>query len=216
MTSRPPRSSRQRLLDIGLAKLLERGYHGLGIQEILDAARVPKGSFYHHFVDKEDFALQVVDQYMEGVHAVLDACLTDESRQPLERVRHFFQLTGESYEREGYMGCLLGGLGQELSCASPVFRRRIEQCIATIADRLSTGLEDARRLGDLPTDTDTSHLAGLLVNCWEGAALRSRLQGDPQPLVTMLDFFFSSCSTTSSTPRTARRGSRTPRARSVN
>jgi TetR/AcrR family transcriptional repressor of nem operon len=197
VTSRPPRSSRQRLLDIGLAKLLERGYHGLGIQEVLDAAHAPKGSFYHHFVDKEDFALQVVDQYMEGVHAALDACLADESRPPLERVRQFFELTRESYRREGYMGCLLGGLGQELSCASPVFRRRIESCIATIAGRLSTGLEEARLRGDLAADTDTTHLAGLLVNCWEGAALRSRLQGDPQSLVAMLDFFFSSCSNAS-------------------
>ena len=216
MTSRPPRSSRQRLLDIGMARLLERGYHGLGIQEILDAARVPKGSFYHHFVDKEDFALQVVDQYMQGVHAALDACLADESRPPLERVRRFFELTRESYEREGYMGCLLGGLGQELSCASPVFRRRIESCIASIADRLSTSLEEARRQGDLPKDTDARHLSGLLVDCWEGAALRSRLQGDPKPLVSMLDFFFSSCSQASAARRTSPRGSRTPRARAVN
>ena len=213
MTSRPPRSSRQRLLDIGLAKLLERGYHGLGIQEVLDAAHAPKGSFYHHFVDKEDFALQVVDQYMQGVHAALDACLADERRPPLERVRHFFELTRDSYEREGYMGCLLGGLGQELSCASPVFRRRIESCIASIADRLSASLEEARLEGDLPEDTDARQLAGLLVDCWEGAALRSRLKGDPRPLITMLDFFFSSCAIPGNTRRSGRGGSRRPRAR---
>lgn len=177
--------------------LLEHGYNGLGIQTLLDAARVPKGSFYHHFPDKEDFALQVIDEYMRQVHAALDACLADGSRPPLERVRGFFELTRESYEREGYMGCLLGGLGQELSGASVVFRDRIESCIAAIAERLATGMEEARLRGDIPAGSDPRHMASLLVDCWEGAALRSRLLSDPAPLVAMLDFFFGSFPATS-------------------
>jgi AcrR family transcriptional regulator len=55
--------TKQRLLDAGLSMLLERGYNDLGIQALLDATHTPKGSFYHHFQDKEDFALQVVDQF---------------------------------------------------------------------------------------------------------------------------------------------------------
>ena len=193
-TQSPQHATKQRLLDIGMAELLEHGYNGLGIQTLLDAARVPKGSFYHHFVDKEEFALQVIDQYMRQVHAALDSCLADRSRAPLERVRHFFELTRQSYEREGYMGCLLGGLGQELSGASAVFRRKIESCMAAIAERIATGLKEASLRGDLPAGSDPKHMAGLLVDCWEGAALRSRLLSDPAPLAAMLDFFFGSVS----------------------
>jgi TetR/AcrR family transcriptional repressor of nem operon len=174
-----------------MAKLLEHGYNGLGIQALLDAARAPRGSFYHHFADKEDFALQVIDQYMRGVHAALDACMADRGRPPLERVRRFFELTLQSYEREGYMGCLLGGLGQELSCASAVFRQKIESCIATIAEGVAAGLEEARLVGDIPAGSDARRMASLLVDCWEGAALRSRLRSEPAPLVAMLDFYFS-------------------------
>jgi TetR/AcrR family transcriptional regulator, transcriptional repressor for nem operon len=166
------------------------GYHDLGIQALLDATATPRGSFYHHFTDKEDFALQVVNQYMEHVHAGLDACLTDGSRQPLERVRRFFELTQQSYRNEGYMGCLLGGLGQELSGVSGVFRRTIEACLSDIARRIADCLEQARMRGDLPADADTGHLASVLVDCWEGAALRSRLRGNAAPLEAMLDFYF--------------------------
>lgn len=52
-------------------------------------------------------------------HAGLDVCLGDAGRPPLERVRGFFEMTQKSYRKEGYMGCLLGGLGQELSGVSP-------------------------------------------------------------------------------------------------
>jgi TetR/AcrR family transcriptional repressor of nem operon len=170
--------------------LLEHGYHDLGIQALLAATSTPKGSFYHHFTDKEDFALQVIDQYMQQVHAGLDACLQDASRPPLARVRRFFELTQQSYRKEGYMGCLLGGLGQELSGVSDVFREKIDGCFSAIAARLAVTLEQARAMGDLPADSDTRRLAALLVDCWEGAALRSRLRGSAAPLKAMLDFYF--------------------------
>jgi TetR/AcrR family transcriptional repressor of nem operon len=185
-------STKQRLLDVGMGMLLEHGYHGLGIQPLLDAAHTPKGSFYHHFKDKEDFALQVIDRYMLGVHAGLDECLADNDRPPLARVRRFFELTQQSYKKEGYMGCLLGGLGQELSGANDVFRHKIEKCFSEIARRTADCLEEARERGDIPADSDTRRMASLLVDCWEGAALRSRLRGNAMPLTAMLDFFFES------------------------
>lgn len=189
MTTHP---TKQRLLDAGMAMLLEHGYNDLGIQTLLSATRTPKGSFYHHFRDKEDFALQVIDQYMSQVHTGLEVCLTDEGRVPLDRLRRFFELTEQKYREEGYMGCLLGGLGQELSGVSEVFRRRIEECFSEIAERMGACLETARSRGDIPADSDTRRMASLLVDCWEGAALRSRLQGNPEPLTAMVDFYFRS------------------------
>jgi len=185
-------STKRRLLDAGLPMLLEHGYNDLGIQALLTATRTPKGSFYHHFKGKEDFALQVIDQYMQDVHAGLDACLGDKGRLPLERVRRFFEMTQEHYRKQGYMGCLLGGLGQELSGVSEVFRRKIEGCFSDIARRIAVCLEEARTRGDIPADSNTRRMASVLVDCWEGAALRSRLQGNAAPLTAMLDFYFRS------------------------
>jgi len=184
--------TKQRLLDAGLPMLLEHGYNDLGIQALLAATGTQKGSFYHHFQDKEDFALQVVDQYMCNVHAGLDVCLGDTTRPPLERVRRFFEMTQKSYRNEGYMGCLLGGLGQELSAVSAVFRSKIEGCFTEMSKRLAECLEKARTRGDIPPDSDTRRMASLLIDCWEGAALRSRLRGNAAPLTAMLDFYFKS------------------------
>ena len=184
--------TKQHLLDTGWTMLLKHGYNDLGIQALLAATDTPKGSFYHHFKDKEDFALQVIDQYMRQVHAALNVCLGDKSRPPLDRVRRFFELTQQNYRKEGYMGCLLGGLGQELSGVSEVFRRKIEGCFSVMADRFAVCLEEARTRGDIPADCNTRRMASLLIDCWEGAALRSRLRGNPAPLTAMLDFYFQS------------------------
>jgi len=187
--------TRQQLIEQGMAMLLRHGYHDLGVAAVLEATDLPKGSFYHHFESKEDFALQVIDAYMKAVHAGLDQCLGDESVPPLQRVRNFFEATIESYRNEGYLGCLLGGLGQELSGISEAFRRKVEQCFSEIAHRIAACLKEAVRRGDLPKGTNPQKKAELLVNCWEGAALRTRLRRDPAPLREMLDFYFTSAST---------------------
>jgi TetR/AcrR family transcriptional repressor of nem operon len=186
--------TKQQLLEKGVAMLLKHGYHDLGVAAVLEATDVPKGSFYHHFKSKEDFALQAIALYMQAVHAALDHCLGDASVPPLQRVRRFFELVQENYRQDGYLGCLLGGLGQELSGVSETFRSKVEECLGEIARRLAGCLQEAVDRGELRPDTDPRQMADLLVNCWEGAALRTRLRKDPAPLGQMLDFYFRAAS----------------------
>lgn len=185
-------STKERLIGAGLKMLLENGYNALGLQAVLDETSIPKGSFYHHFKDKEDFALQVVEVYLTEVHSVLDQCLENTEVAPLERIRAFFSVVQQKYREEGYMGCLMGGLGQELSGVNENFRKAIEGCLSSIAERLSSCLQEARRAGSIAPDSDVRAMADLLVNCWEGAALRSRLRREPSSLGAMLDFYLAS------------------------
>lgn len=184
-------TTRERLLKAGLTMLLRHGYNDLGIQALLQETGIPKGSFYHYFSSKQDFALQVIDRYMEEVHEGLDASAGDMTLSPLDRARRFFELTRDKYSEDGYLGCMLGGLGQELSGISDVFAEKIECCFSVVTSRIAGCLEEARQQGQLPRDCDPQEMANVLLDCWEGAALRSRLRKDPAPLDRMLDFYFS-------------------------
>ena len=182
-------ATKRRLLDVGLAALLERGYNATGIQDLLVATSVPKGSFYHHFASKEDFALQVIDRYLADVHALLEQALGDTDRAPLDRVRSFFERLLALYASQGYLGSLLGLLGQELAM-NTAFRRRIEGAFDGVARRLADALDEARRRGDLPAEADPVQSANLMLDCWEGAAARSRLLRSAAPLEAALDSSF--------------------------
>jgi TetR/AcrR family transcriptional regulator, transcriptional repressor for nem operon len=188
--------TKRRLLDTALALLLERGYSGLGVQDVLERTGIPKGSFYHHFESKQDMALQAVDLYTSIGHELLDRCLAPDGRPALERVRSFFEQLGDFYGKQGYLGCLLGALGQELSGANERFRRKIEDCLTSLAAPIANCLEEARRTGDLRADTDPNQLANVLLNAWEGAALRSRLLRSPEPLHDVLGFCLRSLAAT--------------------
>lgn len=184
-------TTKQDLLELGMQLLLKHGYSDLGVATLLEKAGVPKGSFYHHFTSKEDFGLQAIDLYMSGVHGALEAAFGDDELEPLDAIRRFFALVAGSYKGEGYLGCLLGGLGQELSAISPAFRKKVEHCFGVIAKRFEVALGVAKKRGQLRDHVDPGELADLLVNCWEGAALRSRLRRSADPLEQMLDFYFS-------------------------
>ena len=53
------------MLNQGLGLLMQQGYHGMGLKEILDAVQIPKGSFYNYFGSKENFAAETIEHYID-------------------------------------------------------------------------------------------------------------------------------------------------------
>ena len=191
----PIHETKRRLLEASLELMLKRGYSGLGVDDVLERTGISKGSFYHHFQNKQDMALQAIELYTNIGHELLGNCLTPDGRPALDRLRTFFDQLSGFYRSQGYLGCLLGALGQELSGANQVFRTKIEECLNSLADTIAEHLQEAKRNGELADDVDTRQLANVLLNAWEGAALRSRLLRSPEPLRGVLDFCLGAIST---------------------
>src|SRR6516164_1765695 len=58
---------RTRLLNAGGRVVYEMGFNASGVQDIVGAADVPKGSFYSYFDSKEAFAAEVLEAYWESI-----------------------------------------------------------------------------------------------------------------------------------------------------
>ena len=71
--------------------MLRSGFAGIGLAELLQAAGVPKGSFYNHFDSKEAFGVELVQRYYAQQERLLASLLTQTDRSPLERVRSYFE-----------------------------------------------------------------------------------------------------------------------------
>lgn len=185
------RNTKAELLDHGVQLLLDRGYHSTGIQEVLKAAEVPKGSFYHHFGSKEDFGLQAAEQYADAGYALLDAMLNDQSKPALVRVRSFFEQIFQDWSTgDCRHGCLLGNLGQELADVNEPFRLFIAATMDRWTERIARCLAEAQQDQSLSADADPMLLAHALMDGFEGAALRMKLAKTPEPLERFLHFYF--------------------------
>ncbi len=185
------RETKSLLLDHGVRLMLGRGYHHTGIHDVLVAAGVPKGSFYHHFKNKEDFGLQVVDRYADDGYAEIDRVLGGKQQPPLVRLQRLFEGFRVDYERRFCRdGCLLGNLGQETADINETFRERIKSHFDRWTARIALCLDEAVVSGDLSTDVDTNMLAGTVLDAYEGALLRMKVVKNIGPLQAFLDVYF--------------------------
>src|SRR5256886_16555586 len=108
------------LVDAGLHIMLEKGYHHTGIQDVLQATGVPKGSFYYYFPSKEAFGQAVIAQFASAYLARLEQHLGDTTASPLTRLRRHHEDLRARFERRGRRGgCLIGNLSQELADQHP-------------------------------------------------------------------------------------------------
>lgn len=189
--TKPSVTTRASLLEAGTNLILEKGYNHCGLDEILRAAGVHKGSFYHFFANKEDFALQVVAQYAEQTLANLDRELGDTSLRPLARLRRYYEAACRRHEERGYRkGCLFGNLGQEMADQSEAFRTRLEEVLSEYRRRIAACLREAQEVGELRKDLDADRLAGFCHNSWEGAILRMKVAKSCEPLADFLFVMF--------------------------
>ena len=187
----PRPSKRDELIASGLETLHRHGYNAAGVQDITDAAALPKGSFYNYFESKEALALEVIDRYGEEVRA-LTGVLSDEALSPLERLRRYFallaaKLAARNYER----GCLLGNLSTELADQSRLIRDRLSSNFAAWSRAIETCIRDGQTAGEISRDLDPRVLADFLLNSLEGAMLRMKVEKDSSPLDHFVTVVFS-------------------------
>jgi TetR/AcrR family transcriptional regulator, transcriptional repressor for nem operon len=183
----PRASLRDRLIESALDVFHARGYNGSGVQDIVDAAGVPKGSFYNHFDSKEALGVEVVRAYIDLVGAyVVEAGAADilsGDGTPLERIRRYFEAVIEQNASFGVRkGCLLGNFATELAPHSTEIAKAVTAALDNWSAAVAQALAQAQEAGELSKDADVDALARYLVDGYEGAAVRAKLIGDRAPM----------------------------------
>jgi TetR/AcrR family transcriptional regulator, transcriptional repressor for nem operon len=121
-------STKMRILAEGARIIHENGFDHTGIQEIRDAAGVPKGSFYFYFRSKEDFGLQLADFCTGFVVATVESCLHGTEGDPFDRLRNFFAMMKDRCEERGFKGgCPIGNLTQEMADLNGSIRAKLNE-----------------------------------------------------------------------------------------
>jgi TetR/AcrR family transcriptional repressor of nem operon len=174
---------RSAILEKGARIVHKKGFNHTGIQEILDAAGVPKGSFYHYFKSKEDFGLNLLDYYAAYFISRAERQMTDKAGPPIKRLKDFFEGFRVFFESNGCeLGCPIGNLSQEMGDLSPTFRKRLEEIFLIMRSRIEGVLNEALRVGELPGSLNARETADFIVNSWEGAIVRMKVQKNTEAL----------------------------------
>ncbi len=182
---------RQALVDIGTAIFTQKGFGATGLDEIVQAADVPKGSFYYYFESKDVFAHAVIRNYAAYFARKLDRSLDDRTRTPLTRLKAFADDATEGVLRfEFKRGCLVGNLGQEMASLEEAFRILLLEVLDAWRERFRLCIHEAQAAGEILTTVDAAELARFFWSAWEGAVLCAKLERSRVPLDNVHRLFF--------------------------
>src|SRR6202521_5105197 len=143
-------SNKDRILTNGLQVMLERGYVGASVRDIVEAAGVPQGSFTNHFASKEAFSLEILDLYFANSRVVIGETLRNDALPPLKRLRSYIDASIAAIRgHEVKNGCLVGNFAAEASDHSEIIRKRVSAIYAELREATAYCLKAAVNAGEL-------------------------------------------------------------------
>ena len=183
----PRASVRDQLIESAVEVFHARGFNGCSVQDIVEAAGVPKGSFYNHFDSKEALGVEVVRAYTALVGAYVAkagaAGILSGDGTPLERIRAYFEaVIAQNVSCGVRKGCLLGNFATELAPHSSEIAKAVTDALDNWSAAVAQALAQAQEAGEVSKDADVDALARYLVDGYEGAAARAKLIGDRAPM----------------------------------
>jgi len=175
---------RELILAKGSQVMTRRGYHGTGVQEIVQAAGIPKGSFYHYFASKEDFALQALAfTYQPRLQRYAEA-LGNPALSPRTRILAYYSelLAHFSQQERLEYHCFIGSLSFEMNELLPAIGAQVEAILQESALILQRCLEQAQAAGELAAEEDCVNLAAFIANAWQGVLTRLKVGSQTRPV----------------------------------
>jgi TetR/AcrR family transcriptional repressor of nem operon len=172
-------SNRDKILANGLKVVLERGYVGASVRDIVEAAGVPQGSFTNHFASKEAFSLEILDLYFANNRVVIGETLRNDALPPLKRLRAYFDASITAVRNHDCKnGCLVGNFAAEACDHSEVIRKHLTEIYTELREAVAYCLKAAVKAGELPKRLQISEVANFIVTGLQGAFLVSKVERD--------------------------------------
>jgi TetR/AcrR family transcriptional repressor of nem operon len=186
-------ATRTRILDAAEKLVLEQGFGGSSVDEIIASAGTTKGGFFHHFSTKQALALGLVERYVAEDMQLLEDLLARAERlsdDPLQQLLLFIGLQEELADDLGDgRGCLYASIMYEKELVDERTRDLIAEAVRAWRARTRAKLNEvvAKYPPRVPIDLDALADQGLAV--YEGTFVLSRALDEPELLRGQLRHF---------------------------
>ncbi|MBV9990697.1 MAG: TetR/AcrR family transcriptional regulator [Alphaproteobacteria bacterium] len=180
--------ARQKLLDAALAVIREKGYVATTVDELCARAGVAKGSFFHHFDDKEALAVAAARYWSEQTGAFFASAPYHAHTDPLERVLGYIEFRRSILEgKVPEFTCLVGTMVQEIYDTHPAIRDACDLSISGHAETVEADIADAMQRHGIRAGWTAKSLALHTQAVLQGAFILAKAKGGADIAVSSVD-----------------------------
>jgi TetR/AcrR family transcriptional repressor of nem operon len=180
--------ARKKLLDTALTVIREKGYGAATVDELCQRAGTAKGSFFHHFADKQALGVAAVAYWSETTGAFFEDAPYHRHKDPLDRIMGYIEfrralLAGDA----ATFSCVAGTMVQETYRTHPALRAACGASIAGHARTLEADIEAAMKARGIRGDWTAKGLALHMQAVLQGAFVVAKATDGAQIAVCSVD-----------------------------
>lgn len=183
--------TKERIIEAAEELMWKRSFHSVGLNEILKAVGVPKGSFYHWFESKEHFGVELLNHYIAAATDEKNHALFSDQveKHPMKRLIAYLETSIVKFEESRKRcPCLVLKLAAEVTDFSEPMRKVLAAGMKTWLGLLAGVFDEAKVLGHIRKDVDSEAEAELFRDLWAGAIQRSTICKSTAPMHRALSF----------------------------
>lgn len=170
-------SRKQEIISITREVIHSKGYQSTTISDILYAADIGKGQFYHYFSSKYDLGLAVVEDLIQEWDSQLLIGILQTPEEPETKLNKMLDWAITFHaEMEAKQGCPIGNLAIEMSEHDEAFRVRIQDFFNRWFQAIEAVLDDMKSQNKLDASIDIEKSAQTIVATIEGGILLMKNQ----------------------------------------
>jgi len=187
-------ATREKILDAAQELVLDRGYVGMTVENLIDKIGITKGAFFHHFRSKDDMAKALLQRFADN-----DARIYAETREraeklsddPLQQMLIFIRLFEEMFEglAAPYPGCLFASYIYELQQFDDETRQLIQDSFRKWRELLKHKFEAVARKYPPQAEVSAASLADAFTVVLEGSFITGKAMNEPGVVADQLRHF---------------------------
>ena len=186
--------TRDRILDAAQSLILDRGYAGVSVDQLISSLNLTKGAFFHHFKSKSELARTLIERYAnEGITLFEESLKRAKklSDDPLQQLLILVGLYEELFEdlTVPYPGCLLASYVYELQQFDDDIKPIINQEFLLSRDELSKLIKRIEEKYPPRAPIDATALSDMFMSTFEGAFVLSKSLTEPEITVQQLRLY---------------------------
>lgn len=183
-------SKRADILRAGVEIIHHRGYGTASVESIAEAAGVPKGSFFNHFHSKEEFAHEALNTYFASWMEKSESILGRDDLAPTQKLLLLLRVASDN-AGGCYDGCMIGNLSLEMSNQSEPLRMLLAEILEEWSKPFERVVREGQRAGVFNASLASDKTARFIVNLFQGAVLRSKVERSDRATEEFEDFVLS-------------------------
>lgn len=172
--------TRQRLIEATQRLVLRQGFNATTVDQICAEAGLTKGSFFHHFENKEAIGLAAIEAWGEAGTRLYARAWTGGETDPLAQLHAMIDIMISFTEKpDEPCVCVVGMMAQELSQTRPALRAGCARELDAWAGHVAGLLTRAKTLHPPVRDFDPQEVAWFLQSVWQGSMLLGKTCRNP-------------------------------------